>query len=1086
MPFSMNLLSHANCFSQPKRRTPLRNWHEHIPFAFFLVDLLKPKVIVELGTHYGDSYCAFCQAVLELHLDSRCYAVDTWKGDPHSGLYGPEILADLRAHHDPLYGGFSRLIESTFDEALRHFETGTIDLLHIDGCHTFEAVAHDFESWLPKLSGRAVVLLHDINVREQDFGVWKAWDKFKAGYPHFEFWHSHGLGVLAVGSEQPKALQDLLGASAEEAASIRRYFFQLGHRVTLEFQKESQESQIQHLQDRERSHEHHIQQLQDRERSLEASLVDMRGQSSALQQSLEHEKASRLADAESRAELVTRLQTLQTELAQNNSRLVQAETTMADLAASLKQRDQDNAALARTRENLSEQLTDLRFVVGQKTEQLSQVTAERDRLSEQALETALELSQAQLTFEAELLQRERHIQILKEAQSGILWNILRSYRGFKDRSFPPGTRRRKAYDRALGLIKTGLGHPDASASRTSSWLTRSLFDAMRHPVHAVKTAGGLTRKAGQILVTEGPQSVLERASGKVQRWNTLGEPVLNAPGWQPDMNAQYADWLTRHEPTDADLARLQVEASQFAYRPCISIVMPVFNVAEPWLRRAVDSVLRQAYSNWELCLVDDASTEPHIKPVIEELASRDRRITTVFEPVNAGIALASNKGLEAGTGEFVAFLDHDDELAPHALFEVVGLLNRKPELDFIYSDEDKIDEHDRRCDPFFKPAWSPDLLLSMNYICHLSIIRRTLLSQIGGFRPGLDGSQDYDLFLRVTERTSRIGHIPKVLYHWRKIPGSAASSISAKPQASVSACLALNEALQRRGVPGMVEMISHGRYRTRYVHSSQPLISIIIPTKDRSELLARCLDSIESRSTYPKYEVLVVDNNSEEEATKRYFREIAGRHTVLSYPHPFNWAAINNFAAKRAGGSYLLFLNNDIEVIEPDWLTAMLEHAQREEVGVVGAKLLFPSGLIQHAGAVLGIGGVCGHAFKGLPAESPGYVDLAKVVRNYSAVTGACMCVRREVFDSVGGFEEGLRVAFSDIDFCLRIRERGLLVVYTPYSVLYHHESATRGTWHPSEDTQFMRDRWDSLIAAGDPYYNPNLSLLHEDFRLRV
>jgi GT2 family glycosyltransferase len=481
--------------------------------------------------------------------------------------------------------------------------------------------------------------------------------------------------------------------------------------------------------------------------------------------------------------------------------------------------------------------------------------------------------------------------------------------------------------------------------------------------------------------------------------------------------------------------------------------MPVFNVAETWLRQAITSVTRQLYANWELCVVDDASSDPHVRMVIEEYAAKDPRIKPVFAMTNAGIAMASNAGLQAASGAFVALLDHDDELAPEALLEVAKLLNHRPELDLIYTDEDKIDRDGNRCDPASKPGWSPDLLLSMNYICHLTVVRTTRLNRLGGFRAGFDGSQDYDLVLRVTEQADKIAHIPKVLYHWRKIPGSAAESFAAKPQASTAVRRAFGEALGRRGVDGSVDMVSHGRYRVRYAVPEHPLVSIIIPTKDRIDLLSRCLESIQSKTAYRKYKILVIDNNSEETATRRYFFEIAARHVVVSYPPPFNWAAINNFASRRATGAYLLFLNNDVEAIEPEWLEALLEPAQRKDVGAVGAKLLFPNHTIQHAGAVLGIGGVCGHAFKGLPGDTPGYLDHAKAVRNDSAVTGACLMTRRDVFQSVGGFDEQLRVAFSDIDFCLRVRDKGCLIVYTPCAALYHHESATRGHGVPKRTT---------------------------------
>jgi hypothetical protein len=334
-------------------------------------------------------------------------------------------------------------------------------------------------------------------------------------------------------------------------------------------------------------------------------------------------------------------------------------------------------------------------------------------------------------------------------------------------------------------------------------------------------------------------------------------------------------------------------------------------------------------------------------------------------------------------------------------------------LDLIYSDEDKIDAEGNRSAPFFKPDWSPDLLLSMSYVCHFSVFRKNLLDEIGGFRVGYEGSQDYDVTLRFTERTSRIGHIPKVLYHWRVTPTSVAGSADAKPHAYQAGLKALEQALTRRRVAGQVEMFSPGRYRVRYAHHGSPLVSIIIPIRDKVELLKRCLSSIKKKTIYQNYELMIVDNDSSEKTTLPYLREIAEVHAVLPYPHPFNWAAINNFAARQTKGDYLLFLNNDMEVIEPDWLGAMLEHAQRDKVGTVGAKLLYPYDGIQHAGAIIGLGGRCGHAFKGLARDAPGYFDFAKVIRNYSAVTGACMMVPRQVFDKIGGVRRASESCFQ-------------------------------------------------------------------------
>lgn len=548
----------------------------------------------------------------------------------------------------------------------------------------------------------------------------------------------------------------------------------------------------------------------------------------------------------------------------------------------------------------------------------------------------------------------------------------------------------------------------------------------------------------------------------------------------------YQLWLARYALTPEKERQLQEKVQTLSYQPTISIVMPVYNTEEVWLRQAIESVRKQIYPRWELCICDDGSTAVQVSRILTEYSQRDERIRVVASPRNGGISAASNNALALATGEFVGLLDHDDELTPDALYEVVTLLNDEPELDFIYTDEDKITVEGRREEPFFKPDWSPDLLLSMNYIAHFAIIRRSLLGEAGGFTEGLEGSQDYDLFLRLSEKTQKIGHIAKPLYSWRKIPYSTADDRQAKPYAHTAGRRALQAHLQRRGVSAEVcdgLNVPFG-YRVRYHFEEQPLVSIIIPTKDRVELLRRCLDLIEKKTTYRHFEILILDNQSEKKETLEYFAR--SPHRVISVPGPFNYSRINNIGVTHAQGEILLFLNNDTEVIAEEWLTAMLEHACRPEVGAVGAKLLYPNRTIQHAGVVLGHGGVAGHAFWYLPEKEPGYFYFPQVIRNCSAVTAACMMMRKSVFTEVGGFDEQIHVAFNDVDLCLRVREKGYLVVYTPYATLYHLESATRKKLHPIENEAYFRKRWGKIVQAGDPYYNPHLSLERFDFSLRV
>jgi GT2 family glycosyltransferase/SAM-dependent methyltransferase len=636
----------------------------------------------------------------------------------------------------------------------------------------------------------------------------------------------------------------------------------------------------------------------------------------------------------------------------------------------------------------------------------------------------------------------------------------------------------------------GLNYHLLAVQRTIGWKMlgrlRRVRDRLLPPESPRRILYWQIRRLVEVLLDEGLSAFVRKTRHKI-RLKRRGQKVLiKAPPHDAmlDLERQYELWVERHRLTSRDGARMKAEQEAFAYTPVISIVTPVYNTDEVLLRKAIESVRGQVYPHWELCLVDDGSTASHVRRVLDEYVGIEPRVWAKHLPHSQGIAGASSRGLGLATGEFVAFLGHDDELSPDALFELARRLNEEPDLDLIYTDEDKLDPEGRRVEPFFKPDWSPDLLLSMNYIAHLSVFRRSLLGEIGGFRLGLDGAEDYDLLLRFTERTQRIGHIPKILYHRRKVPGSIAASSAAKMSAFEAGREAIEDAVRRRGYDARVENILPGLYAVRYQVTGTPLVSIIVPTRDRWPLLQACLRSIEEKTRDVRYEIIVVDNGSTEPETLRGLNAIAAKWRVCAYPGPFNFSAINNFAVTQARGEYLVFLNNDTQVVEPDWLTALLEHVQRPEVGAAGARLDYPDGRIQHAGLVLGVGGVADHAFKGLPGDACTYFALANVVRNVSGVTAACMMVSRRAFETVGGFDEQFRVAFNDVDFCLRLRARGYLIVYTPFALVYHHESGTRGRLQPPEEEELVWTIWGDQIRRGDPYYNPNLTTSRSDWSL--
>ena len=583
------------------------------------------------------------------------------------------------------------------------------------------------------------------------------------------------------------------------------------------------------------------------------------------------------------------------------------------------------------------------------------------------------------------------------------------------------------------------------------------------------------RRIGQVLLS--PYRLPQRLFREIRK-------RFGLPGWpSPEpANTEYQAWLDRHRVSPAQARGMREESRIFSYRPLISIITPVFNTSGAWLKEAIDSVLAQAYENWELILVDDASTNRETLEVLRWQSSRDARVRLIRLEQNGGISVASNRGLAEAQGEWIGLLDHDDLLEPDALFETAKLLQTHSDVDLIYSDEDKITE-EGFADPMLKPDWSPDFFLACNYLCHFITIRRELVLRIGGFCSQFDGSQDYDLLLRAIERTDRIHHIARVLYHWRRSASSSSSGLRQKPGQFEAGRRAVDEHLRRKGIKGHVAIDWHTHtYWVNRELAETKKISIIIPVRDRIELLACCIESITTRTSYPNYEIVVVGNDSRSEEARAYFGR--SEHQLLHYEGPFNYSAINNFAVERTESPWLLFLNNDIEVIEPDWLAYLAEHVQRPEVGAVGARLLNPDDTIAHAGVVLGENGIAQPAFRGFPAEHPGVCRQLQIMRNYSAVSGACLLTRREVFQEVGGFdEESLPDTFADVDLCLKMGRAGYLIVYTPFAKLYHSESTSRRCNVEAPEAEVIRQRWPGVLKR-DPYYNPNLSRERADFSL--
>ena len=931
-------------------------WAGHVFFAYDLVRNTKPKRIVELGTHFGHSFFSFCQAAKDEGLKTELAAVDTWKGDKHSGFYDESVYNTVKKIKNTVYKDLKiSLVRKTFDEALSEFDNDSIDILHIDGLHTYEAVKHDFENWLGKVKKDGIVLLHDTSVTTEDFGVYKLWDEIKEKYKTLEFEHSHGLGVMFKSSKCYKGINLF--------KEVWQHYYNLFSENKL----------------------------------------------------------------------------IKQEISSINREIQEKDNELKKLFTSEQQKNQDLAELRNFLRQKDDKISNLETEIGHKGEEIKQ----RDQIIQQRNVTVREKEKEARRKEKIIRQKDAEIVLMKSSKFWILRNRYIKLKYFRPKHFI------QLASKALGIISAGK--------------FQKFWWAMKKYV--------------------------------IYGWDYF------KPKTKP--KTDYEKWIEKNEKFNKKEIEKEIEG--FRYKPKISIITPVYNVDPKWLDKCIHSVRNQFYENWELCLHDDASTNKEtIKCLKKWKEKSDPRIKISFGKENQHISGASNETLKLATGDFVALLDNDDELSPDALYENVKLLNEYPEADFIYSDEDKIDEKGNRAEPFFKPDWSPDLFLSQMYTCHLGVYRKSIVDEIDGFRKGYEGSQDYDLVLRFIEKTGRekIFHISKILYHWRKIAGSMAGKETAKDYTTVAAKKALGGYLERNKIEGEVlDGKFPGTYRVKRKILGNPKVSIIIPFKDQAKVMKVCVESILKKTDYGNFEIILVNNRSEKKETFDYLNSLKKEPLIkiLNYNKPFNYSAINNYAVKQASGEYVLFLNNDMDVISREWLSSMLEHAQRKEVGAVGAKLLYPNNTIQHAGVVMGLR-IAGHAFKYLPKEDPRYFCHPHLIRNYCCVTAACLMIRKKTFEEMGGLDEkNLKVAFNDVDFCLRLIENGYYNVWTPYAELYHHESLSRGNdaekglekRDPEKyrrikaENDHMNKKWKRFIKR-DPFYNPNLTKRREDFGLRL
>ena len=792
-------------------------------------------------------------------------------------------------HTENCYEAFASLMRMTYDEALGCFSDGTIDLLHINGMQTYESVKHAFDSWLPKLSEKSVVLLHDINAKEGSLGAWKLWEELSSQYSHIGFEHSYGLGVLLIGKKIDEQMAALAGewTIPEKQMVIKSLFAIAGQRIVQNACQERYEENLNQL----------------RERAHELSRILEKRETKILQQ-----------------------QGVIETLSEKNERMVRSSS----------------------------------WRVTKPIRNLSKSLRKRSR---------------------------------------------------KLRSFFPWTK--KEYDKAIAAFLS--------------------FDPSSG--YSLVSKSTATAKNGYTYVL-------------------------------PQKPHDFSDFM---ESDDA--------------RPVFSIVVPVFNTPQQVFQKMADSVKSQWYPHWELILVDDASTSEKTLECMENL--QDERIIKKVLQENQGIAGATNAGIATATGDYVVFLDHDDELTVDCLYELARCIEQE-DPDYIYSDEDKISEQGIFVEPHFKPDWSPDTMMSTMYVCHVSCVRRNLLEQLGGLRSQYDGCQDWDTILRLTEKTNRISHVPKVLYHWRQITGSVASSIDAKPAVREASKRVREDALNRRGLSGSVEELENhrGYFRVNYHLQGDPKFSLIIPTRDNVAKLRRCVESITDNTNYKNYELVIIDNGSREMSTRSFFSELREQKSfrVIEHDAPFNFSELNNIGTDHAEGDILLFLNDDTEVITSDWLERMGGYAQLSHVGAVGAKLLYPEkGDIQHAG-VLNLQDGPRHAFLHNKRECPGYFMRNLLEYNWLAVTGACLMIERKKFIGIGGFDEGFPIAYNDVELCFRLYKKGYYNVVCQKVELFHYESASRGIdMHDRAKAQRLsldkRHLYEVHPAffQHDPFYNLNL-----------
>jgi glycosyltransferase involved in cell wall biosynthesis len=975
----------------------------------WIMEATEPSIFVELGTHKGDSYAAFCQSVQELGLSSSCYAVDSWMGDEHSGLYGEEVFAELSAYNQRHFGTFSTLMRMMFNDALDYFDDGTIDLLHIDGYHTYEAVRDDFAKWLPKLSGRGVVLFHDIAVRERGFGVWRFWHEISERYPSVTFTHSNGLGLLGVGEELPSKVRLMIEAYQKEPSSVTTLVAALGNRSQLLGQNAVLRASEEELRRQVSENTTKIQLLTDERFHLTKDLMA-------------HKE---LVDAQylEIGELKERLAEANLDAARESLKVVTAVEEKKEIL---------NSEAWRITAPLRSSVLLARRLQGWR--RFAQPLALR-------LVPWFDLPTSTVTGAMVALGGKGRF-VFEPPLPTPGWYVLEVQISECEEAYGL---------RAHVVAETALGERFSQQQRSETHGDR--ISVLFHTNHSVRRLElliyGITGpfRLGEYTLRpalpqlSGVKGLLARRvlGGKVALCRI---PELAEEQELLESESDHLRWCEVNEDSTPErLDALRKELDELARRPMISVLLPTYNSPRHHVVTAIESVRAQLYPEWELCISDDASEDEELLALLEAYVAADARIHLHRRDVNGNISKNTNDALSLAQGEYVALLDADDELAASALLHVAQALQSPKTLELVFSDEDKISRSGERSDPYFKPTLSPELMLTKNAVSHLSVFRRSTLLRLGGLRPEFDGAQDWDLTLRVMEQMqgdfSLSYRIPRVLYHWRTLHSSTATSTDVKGYAVEAGRRAVKEYLNT--VIKGAEVVASPRQPTIArvvipIPTPAPLVSILIPTTGAYNVIRTCLESLLALTTYENFEIVVrIDSATPpSEESLAYLRSVQARArlrfevAVRGSNASFNYSLAMNALARLSEGEILVWLNDDTQITDGDWLREAVSILQIPGVGVVGAQLLYPGGTIQHSGVLLGMGGVAGHMYHNWPDGEPGYFYDLMGIRNVGAVTGACLVVSRSLFDAVGGLNESrLSIAFNDTDFCMKVLATG-------------------------------------------------------------